>query len=134
MSEPLFKSISQMPMLETSSVKVMRSYDYCHFEICLTSNQVAVGSSAVDEMRKEAARLADKAVAQYKVMKTAMERKERVETKWLLDQAERTPEEERTPEAKACIKFHSDKNFAARFDYDYEDDYENPWCDDEDKT
>lgn len=49
----------------------MRSYDYCHFEITMGYNaeamEVISASSFVDDMRKEAMRLVDKAVEQYKI-------------------------------------------------------------------
>ena len=52
----------------SGAVKVMRSYDYCHFEIQLaSSDSKTIGE--IDEMRKEAARLADKAVKQYAIAK-----------------------------------------------------------------
>jgi hypothetical protein len=51
--------------IEFGSVKVMRSHDYCHFEVVLTSSE-ANTPQLVDELRKTAARLADKAVEQYK--------------------------------------------------------------------
>ena len=53
---------------EQASVKVMRSFDYCHFEICLTMNEEGAfySTEAVDNLRKEAMRLADKTVEQYK--------------------------------------------------------------------
>lgn len=59
--------------IDVAGVKVMRSYDYCHFEITLSGSLGGTPElerfKAIDEMRKEAARLADKAVEQYKVAK-----------------------------------------------------------------
>jgi hypothetical protein len=47
-----------------ASVKVMRSYDYCHFEVCLSlDKEMTLGE--INNMRKDAARLADEAVRQY---------------------------------------------------------------------
>jgi hypothetical protein len=109
--------------IETASVKVMRSHDYCHFEVVLGSSQ-ANTPEAVDELRKAAARLADKAVEQYKIAKLAHERTETIKQSWLLKSAEDKPEDERTPKDKAIIKYHSDAAFRARFDYDYEDDWQ----------
>lgn len=48
-----------------ASVKVMLSYDYCHFEICLSSDN-DMTLDQVDNLRKDAQRLADKSVSQYK--------------------------------------------------------------------
>ena len=121
--EPLFKA----------SVRVLRSYDYCHFEVQLSSvgrvpdvGMIEPGMTLaeVDLLRKEAARLADKAVEQYKIAKAAHERRDNIEQKWRLTDAQNTPEENRTPEQKAIIKYHADANFRAKFDYDYQDDYE----------
>jgi len=100
----------------------MRSHDYCHFEIALsTTDSVTVAN--VDDMRKDAARLADKAVKQYKIAKAAKERYDRINEPYRLAQAQATPEDERTPEEKAIIKFHQDVAFRARFAYDFEDDW-----------
>lgn len=108
--------------IETASVKVMRSHDYCHFEVVLGST-LANTPEAVDELRKAAARLADKAVEQYKVAKIASGKKGAIEQSWLLKSAENTPEDARTPREKAIIKYHSDAAFRSRFYYDYEDDW-----------
>lgn len=50
------------------SVKVMRLYDYCHFEVCLGSDE-DMTLEQIDDMRKDAQWLADKAVEQYKTAK-----------------------------------------------------------------
>lgn len=107
----------------------MRSYDYCHFEICLASSECE-GMGDVDKLRREAARLADQAVNEYKNLKIVEEWESELSTPWRYDQAKAVPENERTPKEKAIIKFREDKDFAARFRYDYEDEWQNP-CDDE---
>ena len=119
------------PKITSASVKVMRSYDYCHFEVNLAANVDCPSDSPewfeqVDNLRKNAARLADKAVAQYMVAKAAHQAEE---TSWCpmryaAEQAERTPESERAPEEKAAIKALADARFARRH-YDYQDDWEN---------
>ena len=43
------------------SVKIMLSYDYCHFEIALASDE-EMELKEINEMRKDAQRLADEAV------------------------------------------------------------------------
>ena len=64
---------------DKASVKVMRSYDYCHFEIVLGRDQTdkinayEITENDVDGMRKEAARLVDKAVEQYKIKKNSLQ-------------------------------------------------------------
>lgn len=117
--------------IDSASVKVMRSYDYCHFEVCLstTLNGLENGPAAVDELRKTAARLADKAVEQYKVAKANAEWRSNINfskeelaagvARILKD----VPESERTPEQKAKIKKLSDEAYWARR-YDYEDDWQ----------
>lgn len=115
-----------------ASVKVMRSHDYCHFEVCLGCDQ-PVSAKAVDDMRKEAARLADKAVAQYKISKRAAEEYFRESENYEYDTRrakiiEDKPETERTVDEKAFLKAFEDREFhASRYDYDYEDGYDPPW-------
>lgn len=125
--------MASQPTIQIASVKVMRSHDYCHFEINLSASINCPPDSAewfgqVDGLRKNAARLADKAVEQYKVAKRAHEsEKNSWDTlKYAAEQAELTPEAERTPEEKAAIKALADARFNQRH-YDYQDD----WQDDE---
>ena len=111
------------------SVKVMRSFDYCHFEVCLSTDQIDSPGDA-DLMRKEAARLVDKAVRQYQIAKS---------TNWQkvnrLDQRQKLSEEvatiltiadsDRTPEQKAKVKLLEDHLYWERNDfYDYQDDWD----------
>jgi hypothetical protein len=117
------------PTINSASVRVMHSYNYCHFEVCLSSSD-ADTPEKVNELRKDAARLADKAVNQYKAAKAAEESVDLLSAKWRLEQARRTPEGERTPEEKAIIKYAEDAAFRNRFAYDYQEDYD-AW--DEDK-
>ena len=116
--------------INTASVKVMRSHDYCHFEVALAASVECPPDSPewfqqVDNLRKNAARLADKAVTQYKVAKDARQSED---SSWgsmlyAAKQAERTPESERTPEEQAAIKALADARFSQRR-YDYQDDWE----------
>ena len=106
----------------------MRSHDYCHFEVNLAIDLAGYRHEeqheCIDDLRKEAARLADKAVEQYKVAKLALARKETIADTYSLARAREMPESERTPLDKARIKYADDKEFAARFNYDYEDGYD----------
>ena len=107
-----------------ASVKIMRSYDYNHFEICLSTDEdLTLGQ--VDEMRKEAARLADKAVKQYKI---AQEQASRMPSGELQRQAaiirENYPKSEWTEEQKATVKKAEDNIYWANREYDYCDDWE----------
>jgi len=115
--------------ITSASVKVMRSYDYCHFEIVLgtaqdPNNPIPLTNGMVDDLRKAAARLADHAVEQYKIAKSASDTLEAMNSSYNLKRAQDTPESERTSQMKAIIKYHQDAEFAARFTYDYEDDYD----------
>lgn len=107
--------------IDVASVKVMRSHDYCHFEVCLSSSS-ANAPELVDEMRKTAARLADKAVEQYKVAKInvmAMARNKE-ERSWLEKEVAEIltkAEGDRTPNEMARVKALADWNFERRFDY-----------------
>ena len=115
-------------MFATASVKVMRSYDYCHFEVCLG---VADNSTIdeVNEMRKEAMRLADQAVEQYKTARKAesfklnLEEDFRVLRKKADVILENIPKSEWTPEQQAVVKKAEDHLFHS-FNYDYEDDFD----------
>lgn len=117
-----------MPVLITSaSVKVMRSFDYCHFEVAMS-----ISLEGVDDTRKEAARLADKAVEQYKAAKTHAEKVERLNSQdWKIRDIRSIAESDRTPEQKAKLKAYEDACFKAnQSHYDYEDDWSDTVNDD----
>jgi hypothetical protein len=125
--------------IDTASVKVMRSHDYCHFEVCLSTSlrdQLdAVGQ--VNALRIAAARLADKAVEQYKVAKRnaelALSDANKIE---MLRYRHRDiltkPEGERTPEEMAIVKAVNDRAHHRRPIYDYEDEWDEPAWEDVD--
>lgn len=125
--------------IDNASVKVMRSHDYCHFEVCLSTtlrNQIDAAGQ-VDELRKTAARLADKAVDQYKAAKEnaelAIRDKQNLENlRYRARQAFETPEDQRTPEDKAILKAIEDAAHRNRPRYNYDDNWQKPdWDDDE---
>lgn len=108
-----------------ASVKVMNSYDYCHFEVVLGSDQ-DMSLDDVDEMRKQAQRLVDKSISQYKIAKERANQRQNL--KWERDQLlleckriEEKPEGERTASDKAKLKALDDAAYWSQFDYDYED-------------
>lgn len=111
------------------SVKVMRSHDYCHFEVALASvTNEPITPDQADDLRKCAARLADKAVEQYKIAKDHARRREsfayeqgRIEAE--CREIETKPETERTPQEQATLKAHKDELFLMSKDYDYEEDW-----------
>jgi hypothetical protein len=110
-----------------SSVKVMLSYDYNHFEICLSVDENAT-TKEVNEKRKEAQRLCDEAVRQYKIAKIKAEK--RCETSYEFEKLSKEVrliknnkiESEFTAEDKAKIKALDDADYWNQNRYDYEDD------------
>jgi hypothetical protein len=115
-----------------ASAKVMRSYDYCHFEITLGSDEL-MNLDQVDDLRKHAAVLVDEAVRQYKKAKNResncyyleSEKKSHgnlySELKNKLDKGE-----ELTPEEVAALRMYEDDLFWSQFDetYDYYGEYQ----------
>lgn len=119
-----------IPQIQSASVKVMRSHDYCHFEVVLGTGPCATPAD-VDALRKTAARLADKAVEQYKVAKENLRLFEGEQGRIELMQqvhaaALAKPETERTPEEQAVVKEIADRKFHQRRQYDYEDEWQEP--------
>lgn len=108
------------------SVKIMLSYDYCHFEIALASDD-EMTLEQIDAMRKDAQRLADKAVKQYQIAKKEAEKYPDLELsrKAKIIQ-ENTPKSEWTDEQKAIVKKYEDHIFWLNRQYDYEDDWDEP--------
>lgn len=107
-----------------ASVKIMLSYDYCHFEVALSSDK-DMTLAEVNELRKDAQRLTDEAVRQYKKMKEHAGKDWDWERRRVVDAAEKIrqkPISERTSEDKAVMKLLNDKAWAAHCEYDYDDD------------
>lgn len=113
-----------------ASVKIMLSYDYCHFEICKGSDE-NLSDEQIDAMRKDVQRLANKAVEQYKIFKSLAEIK--IRRKDEKENAERQckrilekPEGQRTLDEVALLKAFNDKNWNEYIDaqYDFEDDWD----------
>lgn len=113
-----------------ASVKVVNSYDYCHFEVALSAEDVSLED--VDNLRKDAQRLVDKAIKQYKIAKRAavvdltptseMARKVQAIR-------ENFPQSEWTPEQQATVKEYENRCFRASIQYDYQDDWDD-WDED----
>lgn len=104
---------------ESASVKVMRSYDYCHFEVVLSlreTEKTFITADDVNSLRIEAARLADEAVRQYKKTQLA----ERAMSE--LEHIERLPEVVLSEEG---IRQRDELRKAAG--YQYEEDCEIPF-------
>ena len=117
--------------ITSANVKVMRSYDYCHFEVALSADDgVPYELSEVDDLRKEAMRLADKAVEQYKIAKRVINQTE-TSTEHLRYYEQRVkaikenyPKSEWSEEQKATIKAFEDHEFFSNLRYNYEDDWD----------
>ena len=113
-------------MKTKASVKLMRSYDYNHFEVSLSTDEL-IDEKEVNSLRIKAAKLVDHAIEQYKEAKKAeaycmnnsYERNE-LERK-VKDIKENFPQGEWTSEQKATVKKLDDLNFLDQFEYD--DDY-----------
>lgn len=109
----------------SASVKIMLSYDYCHFEVSKSTDE-NVSDKEINEMRKDVQRLADEAVRQYKVAKDKScenlqyDKEQFIKT---VKEIENIPLSERAPEQKAILKQFNDAEFYSQFDpYDYYDD------------
>ncbi len=109
-----------------ANVKIMLSYDYCHFEICLGSDKNQT-LKQINKMRKDCQKLADEAVRQYqKAKKYALmnvniksERKRLENDIFIIS---KKPKSEWNAEEKAKVKALNDKEYWEQYDYDYYDD------------
>jgi hypothetical protein len=111
----------------TVSAKVMRSYNYCHFEMALTTEVCHQDEAEMlrhsNDLRKDTAKLVDEAVRQYKQMKdfeaSASNRQfefDRLKKEVAIIR-ENFPMSEWTSEQKAKVKLLDDYEFQSRFDY-----------------
>ena len=110
------------------SVKVMRSFDYCHFEVQLSSSEDKT-LEEINSMRKEAARLVDKAVRQYAQFKkfnawVINDSYERRRLRDATDKIMKIAESDWTPIQKAKVKLMADIDFHLSREYDYDDDWD----------
>lgn len=120
------------PIVKSASIKVMRSFDYCHFEVAMSvETDAGLSTTDIDNARKEAMRLADKAVEQYKIAKSCAAKRQ--EGAYYMNNFENECKmiklkdpNDRTIGEVAKLKQYEDENWRAKFDYsyDYEDDYE----------
>jgi len=118
-----------MITITTGTVKVMRSYDYCHFELSLSAEPKML--SEMDELRKCAARLVDKAVAQYQQARAHESQRLglpgfRANLMAEVERIKLLPEDQWNPEQKAKVKTLADMAYWKKREalYDYEDDCE----------
>jgi hypothetical protein len=113
----------------------MLSYDYCHFEIALSSDNAKTMEDA-NNMRKQAQRLADEAVRQYKAHMEYLREidhdeqfRERIVQ--MVKNINLKPKPEWTPEDKATVKHLKDMNYRAAHRYNFDDDDEPDFGDEE---
>jgi hypothetical protein len=113
-----------------ASVKIMLSYDWCHFEVCKSTDE-NVSDKGINQMRKDVQKLADEAVRQYKKAKEmaaeridGLNQIENFEAK--CKKIEAKSESDRTLSEIAMLKQYHDENWREQFEYryDYEDDSE----------
>jgi hypothetical protein len=108
----------------SASVKVMRSYDYCHFEVQLGIDE-PVTLDQVNELRKQAAILVDEAVRQYRIAKAKeanriSQQYDREQSVKRIARLEAKPQEELTAEEAAVLRAFADGSFWKQYE---EDDY-----------
>ncbi len=108
-----------------ASVKVMRSYDYNHFE-CILSSEEKLDDKQINSMRIRAAKLVDHAIESYKIKK---EHENRIANEsWTRKDLENKvkaiienfPKSQWTSEQKAQVKKLDDLKFADQFNYEEE--------------
>ncbi|OGF05224.1 MAG: hypothetical protein A2W00_04565 [Candidatus Eisenbacteria bacterium RBG_16_71_46] len=91
--------------MPTATVKIMRSYDYCHFEVQLGSDE-NLTLEEINDLRKQAALLVDEAVRQYKIAKK--KEQARTQHEWETERLlERIQAIERKPERANALFFAS---------------------------
>jgi hypothetical protein len=113
--------------LYKAGISIMRSYDYSHFEVSLSTDE-DMTLQEIDDMRKDAIRLVDKAVKQYQI---ARDREKKINNGQSYDYMElerkakiimeNYPQSEWTPEQIATIKELTDFDYALGHGYDYEE-------------
>lgn len=119
-------------IIKSASVKVMQSYNYCHFEASMTlENESGLTAHNIDAARKDCQRLTDKAVKQYqKAKEMAAKRNDgQYQMENFRSECERIKkkdEHDRTLKEIAMLNQYEDENWQSQFDYDYDyedDDY-----------
>lgn len=114
----------------SASVKIMLSYDFCHFEISKSTDE-DISDKQINEMRKDCQRLTDEAVRQYKIAKDNAAKRVDGEMKIRNFESEcliikRKSEQDRTLKEIGMLKEYEDENWKQKFitRWDYEDDEE----------
>jgi len=114
--------------ITTASVKVMQSYNYCHFEASMSlENSDGLETIDIDSARKYCQRLTDKAVKQYQIAKAVANKQinnnsERAQLEREVALIKNQPKETWGVADKAKVKALEDHDWDLR--YDYQDDWE----------
>jgi len=118
--------------IKSASVKIMLSYDYSHFETCMSlENEEGVTKEDIDNARKDCQRLCDKAISQYKIARSIAEK--RTDGQYRMHSFEqecqriqKKAECDRTMKEIGMVRQYEQENWRSQFDcgYDYEDDYD----------
>jgi len=97
-----------------ASVKVMRSFDYCHFEMALSAEVASIDEA--NGLRKQAAVLVDEAVRQYKIAKAKESKREWAERQTRealveMDAIKAKPRNEWKVREAAVMRSYEDQSF-----------------------
>lgn len=112
-----------------ATVRVMRSFDFCHFESNTTLEGDNVTLAEIDEERKSCQRLCDKAVGQYVKAKESISQKvdnsyERQQLRKEVFEIKQKPAEHWNIIEQAKVKTLDDWDYRDKYDYiDDEQDY-----------
>lgn len=111
-----------------ATVKVMLSYNYCHFEVSKVLEGDDITNADIDAARKDCQRLADKAVAQYQKAKSEESKRtsnsyERSQLEAEVSRLRQKSESELSPLDKAKIKTLDDYNWDKQYNYDDDENY-----------
>lgn len=112
-----------------ATVKVMLSYNYCHFEVSKQIEGEEITQTDIDNARKDCQRLADKAESQYRTAKTEESKRansssERTQLQREVAQIRQKDEIDWSIYDKAKVKALEDYNHAAYYDYMDDQDYQ----------
>lgn len=112
-----------------STVRILLSHDYCHFEVSKQIEGDNITQVEIDNARKDCQRLADKAVGQYKTAKTEATKslssdRERQQLEIEVTGIKQRPEDTWSIYDKAKVKALADYNQDWRYDYMDDEEYE----------
>lgn len=117
-------------IIKSASVKVMQSYNYCHFEAAMSlENDNGIQVKEIDEARKTCLRLTNKAIGQYQQGKQVAANRNDAGVKIRafkqeIELIQKKNEHDRTLREIGMLKQYEQENWEAQFEesYDYDDD------------